>query len=329
MSAVSVISTADVAPAERLAAWGDFVWRHIGRLQSDTFGDRRFDGRLELGDAGGLKLCRIIASRHRVVRTPGLIRGDDRGYVKIVAQLKGSARFEQNGRQVVLSPGEWSMYDTTRAYIVSNPEPIDQLAVLLPRDRLIRAGVDLDQIVVRRFAGRSGVSRLAFDMLTSAFQELPTLTRGNSGSELGETMAHLVRLATLDRLGIESEAGRRETMRDRVKAYIDANLQDPLLSLDRVAAAIGCSKRYLHKLFSTETETLNSHIWHARLERIRQDLANPRLLGRSITEIAFAWGFNSSTHFSRSFRERYGVSPRSFRAIAHGSDERWLDAAAE
>lgn len=328
-SALSVISTADVAPADRLASWGDFVWRHIGRLQSDTFGDQRFDGRLELGDVGGLKLCRIIASRHRVVRTPSLIRQDDRGYVKIVAQMKGSARFEQNGRQVVLSPGDWSMYDTTKAYIVSNPEPIDQLALLLPRDRLIRAGVDLDQIVVRRFAGRSGVGRLTFDMLSSAFQELPALAGRHGGSELGETMANLVRLATLDRLGITTEAGLRETTRDRVKAYIAANLQDPLLSLDRIAIAIGCSKRYLHKLFSAEAETLNSYIWHARLERIRQDLADPRLLGRSITEIAFTWGFNSSTHFSRSFRERYGVSPRSFRAMAQGGDAGWLDEAAE
>ena len=331
MSAVSVISTADVAPADRLASWGDFVWRHIGRLQSDTFGDRRFDGRLELGNVGGLKLCRIVASRHRVVRTPNLIRQDDRGYVKIVAQMKGSASFEQNGRQLVLAPGEWSIYDTTKAYIVSNPEPIDQLALLLPRDRLLRLGLDLDNLVVRRFEGRSGVGRLAFDMLNSAFRELPALAGGDGGGELADTMANLVRLATLDRLGVPSDASLRETTRDRVRAYIDANLQDPLLSLDRIAAAIGCSKRYLHKLFHGEDETLNNYIWHARLDRVRQDLANPRLLRRTITEIAFAWGFNSSTHFSRSFRERFGVAPRGFRAMVHDTNRLWnrIDIAAE
>lgn len=324
MGAVSVVSTAEVAAGERLALWGDFVWRHIGRLQSDTFGDSRFDGRLEIGDLGSLKLLDISASRHRVVRTHNLIRRDDRGYVKIVAQVEGSACFEQNGRKVVLSPGEWSIYDTTRSYVVSNPEAIRQHAMLLPRDRLTRLGIDLDSLVVQRYSGRSGVGRLAYDFLTSAFAELPALTQGGgAGTEVGETMANLVRLAVLDRLGTGSEAGRQAHARDRVQAFIAANLADPLLSLDRIAAELGCSKRYLHKLFDGAEATLASQIWQARLERVRQDLANPALNRRSITDVAFGWGFNSSTHFSRSFRERFGVSPRAYRALAQGDRRLW------
>lgn len=323
MSAIAVVSTSQVAPAERLALWGDFVGRHIGHLQSDTYGDSRFDGRLELGDIGGLKLCRIIASRHRVVRTPNQILNDDRGYVKIVAQIEGAGRFEQNGRKLVLTPGEWSMYDTTRTYIVSNPEPINQLAVLLPRDRLTRLGLNLDDTAVHRFSGRHGVGRLVFDLLSSAFAELPALAGPHGGAEFADTIANLVRLAVLDQMGIQSDAAMRETTRDRVKAFIMANLQDPMLSLDRIAMAVGCSKRNLHKLFTLEDETLNSHIWNCRLDRIRQDLANPALLQQSITDIAFAWGFNSSTHFSRSFRERYGVAPRAYRSMVHKDGAYW------
>ena len=175
MAATRSISTDDVPAGERLHWWGERIWGLIGRLHSDAYGDPHFSGSIDHGDLGYLTVCRLQVSRHRVVRTPNLIRQDDRGYVKIVAQMKGSASFEQNGRQVVLAPGEWSIYDTTKAYIVSNPEPIDQLALLLPRDRLVRLGLDLDNLVVRRFAGRSGVGRLAFDMLNSAFQELPAL----------------------------------------------------------------------------------------------------------------------------------------------------------
>lgn len=323
MSAIAVVSTSAVAPADRLALWGDFVGRHIGHLQSDTYGDRHFDGRLELGDIGGLKLCRIVASRHRVVRTPNQILHDDRGYVKIVAQIEGAGRFEQNSRKLILTPGEWSMYDTTRTYIVSNPEPINQLALLLPRDRLTRLGLDMDQLAVLRFSGRQGVGRLVFDLLSSAFAELPMLAGPRGGEEFADTMANLVRLAVLDQMGVQSDAAHRETTRDRVKAYVLSNLQDPMLSLDRVAVAVGCSKRNLHKMFMLEDETLNSHIWNLRLDRIRQDLANPALLPRSITDIAFAWGFNSSTHFSRSFRDRYGIAPRAYRAMIHRDGILW------
>jgi AraC-like DNA-binding protein len=324
VSAIAVVSTSQVAPADRLALWGDFVGRHIGHLQSDTFGDSHFDGRLELGDIGGLKLCRIIASRHRVVRTPNQILRDDRGYVKIVAQIEGAGRFEQNGRKLVLTPGEWSIYDTTRTYIVSNPEPINQLAILLPRERLTRLGLNLDDIAVHRFSGRQGVGRLVFDLLSAAFNELPALAGPRGGNEFADTIANLVRLAVFDRTGVQSNLALRETTRDRVKAFIIANLQDPMLSLDRIAAAVGCSKRNLHKLFLQEDETLNSHIWNCRLDRVRQDLANPALLQRSITEIAFFWGFNSSTHFSRSFRERYGVAPRAYRSMIHKDGAFWV-----
>ena len=111
-----------------------------------------------------------------------------------------------------------------------------------------------------------------------------------------------------------SDGALRELTRDRVKRFIAVHLDDPHLTLDRVAAAIGCSKRYLHKLFDGESDTLNAYIWQRRLERIRQDLADPALAEHSITEIAFGRGFSSSTHFSRSFRARFGCAPREARA---------------
>lgn len=58
-------------------------------------------------------------------------------------------------------------------------------------------------------------------------------------------------------------------------------------------------------------------------ERIRQDLANPALAQSSITEIAFGRGFNSSTHFSRSFREIYGIAPSVYRLLMQGSGASW------
>ena len=111
--------------------------------------------------------------------------------------------------------------------------------------------------------------------------------------DLAEMIASHVEVAVLDRSGTPTDASLRELTRDRVKRYIDVNLDDPLLSLDRVAAAIGCTKRYLHKLFDGEAETLNAYIWQTRLQRIRHDLADPALKDCSITEIAFSRGFSS------------------------------------
>jgi transcriptional regulator GlxA family with amidase domain len=51
--------------------------------------------------------------------------------------------------------------------------------------------------------------------------------------------------------------------------------------------------------------------------RVRLDHARRLLLatGRSIEAIAATVGFRSRSHFSRLFRERFGVDPSSFRRI--------------
>lgn len=48
-------------------------------------------------------------------------------------------------------------------------------------------------------------------------------------------------------------------------------------------------------------------------EIVQIDLSSPQHARLSISEICFRWGFNGSAHFSRAFREQYGLSPREFR----------------
>jgi hypothetical protein len=53
-----------------------------------------------------------------------------------------------------------------------------------------------------------------------------------------------------------------------------ASLADPELSIDRIAAAIASSKRYLHIAFEREGTTIQSHIWHLGIETCRRALAD-------------------------------------------------------
>ena len=62
-------------------------------------------------------------------------------------------------------------------------------------------------------------------------------------------------------------------------------------------------------LFRAQGEPLWSYIRRRRLEGCRTALLDPLWRDRSITAIAFAWGFNSMAHFTRLFREAYGVAP--------------------
>jgi AraC-like DNA-binding protein len=88
-----------------------------------------------------------------------------------------------------------------------------------------------------------------------------------------------------------------------------------------VAAADGISTRSLQKLFSTAGLSFSTYLRDRRLERCRLDLSSPICASLSISEICFRWGFNGSAHFSRAFKDRYGVSPREYRRSASGEIE--------
>jgi AraC-like DNA-binding protein len=105
-------------------------------------------------------------------------------------------------------------------------------------------------------------------------------------------------------------------MHVRAQFFIREHLRDPDLSIDQISAALGCTKRYLHMLFSDRGTTISDYIRHARLQNCRQELETQA--GKSVTDVAFSWGFSSSSHFSRVFREHFGVVPSAIHKAQHG-----------
>jgi AraC-like DNA-binding protein len=97
------------------------------------------------------------------------------------------------------------------------------------------------------------------------------------------------------------------------KSFIDAHLADPGLNTSTIAAAHHITPRYLQKLFEAEHLTVAGWIRTRRLQRCRRDLEDPRLGSVSIGTICARRGFADPAHFSRLFKQTYGISPRAFR----------------
>jgi AraC-like DNA-binding protein len=95
----------------------------------------------------------------------------------------------------------------------------------------------------------------------------------------------------------------------QAKAYISHHLADPDLTPARTAAAIGVSTRQLHLLFEPTGTSFARCVLSQRLEECRAALNNPFNKRQSITNIAYAWGFNNLASFYRSFQRQFGVTP--------------------
>jgi AraC-like DNA-binding protein len=305
------MSTNDAPPRERVAYWSDLVWRSFGRLRSDTYGDEDFEGHISLLDLGEVRLCRLQAARHRVVRTAA-VGGSDPGYLKMVIQRRGCSLFEQGGRTARLKVGDWSLYDTTRSYIVSAPSPVDLRILLLPRQGILRGRADLEQMLVRRLRGRAGLSELAGRAIERALSSAQS--GASPGAQAGEEIVELLHLALIEQAGARLPPLGRAHLLERIKLHVHERLGDPELSIDSVARAMSCSKRALHNAFELEDRTLRDYIWDSRLEQARFALERAGAARGGISGIAFASGFNSAAHFSRAFRGRYGVSPRAWQS---------------
>lgn len=108
-----------------------------------------------------------------------------------------------------------------------------------------------------------------------------------------------------------------ERVGTRVPAILDAieamesNIADPL-SLPHLAQIAGVSPRQLNRVFRQHLgETTQTHYRRLRLERARNLLRNSAL---SLTGVALATGFASSSHFSRAYREEFGDPPSRYRS---------------
>jgi AraC-like DNA-binding protein len=305
------MSTDAVPARERVGLWSDWIARLFQGLQGDVYGDTDFDGRMTRVRAGDVLLTHLEANRHRVRRTSSLARATDLPYLKIVAPWVGCAGVEQKGREAWVTPGQWSIYDTTDSYAIANPERVEHLIVMVPKQRLVERGVALDALMARRLGGSGGVSRLALETMRSAFRELPGMPE-ESARGVGDAITQLVHLSLLDLAGLGTAATQREAVRERIKRHVAEHLGDPGLSVESLARALNCSRRQLNNAFSEEPDGVAGYILARRLDACRRAF-DDRANRRSITDVALAFGFSNMAHFSRVFRSHLGMSPSDYR----------------
>jgi transcriptional regulator GlxA family with amidase domain len=92
---------------------------------------------------------------------------------------------------------------------------------------------------------------------------------------------------------------------------MERNLESPLTA-EFIARHVGVSVRQLERLFKTETGTSPSNFaLRIRLAHARQRLLHSQ---EPVADIALQSGFVNRSHFARSFRLEFGVTPSDLRA---------------
>ncbi len=93
----------------------------------------------------------------------------------------------------------------------------------------------------------------------------------------------------------------------------------PALPLNQIAAASGTTPGYLCRIFKKTVEV--GPVEYAKMARLDKAAQQLRTTNLSLKEIASITGFFDAFHLSKSFKQVYGLSPKSFR---HNSKNEWI-----
>lgn len=310
------ISTESLKSRDAFAFWQDVICDTFIHLDCTSEKSAAFNGQLHSQPFGDLVLSSMESDPIDLRRTPARISAARDEYCLIVVQGRGRTLAEQDGRQAILDSGDLALFDGMRPYSAGLQSGFHHLVLKIPREDLRRRLGSIEAVAGTRISGNRGLGRIASNFVRGLQDDLAMFDQFTC-QRLAQTTMDLIAAA----LGETTPGGMAATSTRtvhlvRAKAFIASNIQRDDLGPEHVAVALGVSERYLRDLFASDGVSLGRYIWSHRLERCKMALCDPAQARRTISKIAFAWGFNDMSHFSRVFRDCTGASPREYRQTA-------------
>ncbi|MFI0451176.1 helix-turn-helix domain-containing protein [Actinomadura sp. 6N118] len=317
---MDVVSTAEVPAGERFAFWREVnskLWVPY-ELRCEPRLQHGFQAEVGVSEFGPVQATLMTTMPHLVHRTPKLIRQTDPEVFKLGCIVRGHGMVAQADRRADLEVGDLVLFDTSRPYQGGFAPDVAAGRLLLlrfPRSLLPLPARELRRLSAVRIPGAHGIGALSSKFMLQLARHMHELSPADT-ARLSTLTIDLLTTALANALEVQGAVPshtRRRALLAQIHAFIRANLGDPNLTSEAIAAALHISRSYLDKLFQAEGHTTAGWIRQRRLEQCRRDLTDPLLAARPINAIAARWGFTSPAHFSQAFRSTYGLSPRQYR----------------
>ncbi|MFC9930857.1 helix-turn-helix domain-containing protein [Streptomyces sp. NPDC127190] len=308
--------TDDHPPADRLEMWRETVRRTPVPVDvtAPAGGDVPFRAEVSAAALGAVQVATVASGPGQAVRTRRLIERADDAFLLVGVVAEGTVTVAQDGRTSVLRAGDAACWDSTRPFTLRFDDDFRLHEFTLPHRLARQSPGTTTPVTATRLAADDPLGSLLAPFLSRLAEDAGRHAASPRATLLSDAVADMVAAVFPDPPRPADTGGAALCL--RIKAFIDQRLADPDLSPGELAAAHGISLRYLHKLFAEEGTSVGAWIRQRRLAGARRDLSGPHADRRTVAAVAARWGFRDPSHFSRLFKQTYGIAPRELRARA-------------
>jgi AraC family transcriptional regulator, positive regulator of tynA and feaB len=301
-------STDTVRPGKRVAFWREAVCATVLNVMPERAQDG-FHASIAGRSFGPLRFASFSSAGHDIVREARHVDRSGEDHYLISLQKFGRCGMAQGDCELWLDPGEIAIVDGGRPFRVRFPKPVSRLLAVVPRPTLDMRAPWIRGKGVCKISTFSPFSDLARRHIRQLASDEALEVR--QAQTLTENLCNLLALATTT--DTASETVHADAQIQAIQAYCRARLCDPDLSPRRVAAHFGISLRTLHLRFETIEQSFGKWVLNCRLDQCRHALLDPAQDAHSISDLAYRFGFGDLSHFSKSFKAKFGHAPRDIR----------------
>ncbi len=302
-------------PARGMAyeAWREAICRGFCRLDVGPADNQYIDCQNEFVFLHSVAIATPRGSSARFARTRALL-DDGCDDLVLISATRGKVRVTQKGKAVELAAGQMCLTEMNVVGAVDLNRTGEFSTTRFPRRQLLQVAPSAETQLAQPLGHDRALSIMIarYSMLCNEVAgELDALGQRAVAQNLSDLVGHFIETGA--RLTNEPwQRGVSAARLSLLKADILRNL-DSTLTIDAVARANGLSARQAQRMFESSGTTFSEFVLEQRLLMARRLLLHESARYRKVSDIALSVGFNDLSHFNRSFKKRFGVTPSDVR----------------
>lgn len=295
----------DFPIADRTDIWRDFT-SGLFDFRKDAIPDQQFCADVCAYRLGPAVLGRYQHSANRIRRNKNTRSDMEQDELLVLRMhLAGETAMQFEGNYLTLGSGNIGIYDFGQSFDAVHGD-VDYISFGVPY-----AAVNFDPSKHKRSFAISNDTPMGIILHRNLMllSQLVQTHPAEDATRLAEGFCGLLQ-ATLAQhpSDVMTHPDVAQSLDTAVRHFIEDNLTDPALTVDRICLDLGLGRARLNALFAAEGG-VKRFVQMSRLGKAHDELRHSVAANGAVARIARKWGFADQAYFSRRFREEFGSKP--------------------